>query len=70
MITDGAHGNARIVEVKPERIKQALRLGLFLLWQIPGRDDCGDVTTLGRFGDTSAVASASRSAIWWRFIQM
>ncbi len=58
MITDGAHGNARIVEVKPERIKQALRLGFIpVVAGFQGETIDGDVTTLGRgSGDTSAVA--------------
>jgi aspartate kinase len=59
--TDDRHGNARLVEIRPQRIREALAEGAIVLvtgFQGVGPD--GDVTTLGRGGsDASAVAVAA-----------
>jgi aspartate kinase len=61
IITDDAHSQARIIEVKPARIEEALRQGRVVIvagYQGVSRDR--EVTTLGRGGsDTSAVALAA-----------
>jgi aspartate kinase len=61
IITDGAHTNARIVEVRPVRILEALERGKVVIvagYQGVSRDK--EVTTLGRGGsDTTAVALAA-----------
>jgi aspartate kinase len=61
IITDGAHANARIVEVRPVRILEALEKGKVVIvagYQGVSRDK--EVTTLGRGGsDTTAVALAA-----------
>ena len=58
MVTDSNHGNAKILEVKPHRIKQALQEGFIpVIAGFQGHTVDGDITTLGRgAGDTSAVA--------------
>lgn len=60
ILTDGAHGRARILEVGTGRIRSELKKGRVVL--IPGFQGItaeGDVATLGRGGsDTSAVAVA------------
>lgn len=59
--TDGCHGDARISEISPDRIRKELKLGKIVVaagFQGLGPD--GDVTTLGRGGsDTTAVALAA-----------
>ncbi|HEY6910983.1 MAG TPA: aspartate kinase [Myxococcales bacterium] len=61
IITDGAHTSARIVEVRPVRILEALDRGKVVIvagYQGVSRDK--EVTTLGRGGsDTTAVALAA-----------
>ena len=58
--TDGIHGNAKILEVDPERILRELGEGkIVVVAGFQGVDPEGDVTTLGRGGsDTTAVALA------------
>ena len=62
MITDAQHGSARIVDVTPGRIKEALDEGAIAI--VAGfqgfNRDTRDITTLGRGGsDTTAVALAA-----------
>jgi aspartate kinase len=62
MITDARHGSARIVEVTPVRLREALDSGAIVIvagFQGFNRDSM-DITTLGRGGsDTTAVALAA-----------
>ncbi|WP_281690726.1 aspartate kinase [Pseudonocardia thermophila] len=62
MVTTGKHGDARIVQVNPHRLRDALDEGSIVL--VAGfqgvSQDTKDVTTLGRGGsDTTAVALAA-----------
>jgi aspartate kinase len=62
VITTSAHGNARIIDVTPGRVRQALDLGYIVL--VAGfqgvSQDTKDITTLGRGGsDATAVALAA-----------
>lgn len=59
--TDGVHGNARILSVKPDRILRELEAGnVVVVAGFQGMDPEGDITTLGRGGsDTTAVALAA-----------
>jgi aspartate kinase len=59
--TDGQHGDARLRDIQPERIHQALDQGaIVLVTGFQGVSEHGDVTTLGRGGsDASAVALAA-----------
>ncbi len=62
MITDARHGSARIVDVAPKRIREALDQGAIAI--VAGfqgfNRSTGDITTLGRGGsDTTAVALAA-----------
>ncbi|MEV0250054.1 aspartate kinase [Nocardia sp. NPDC050712] len=62
VITTGAHGNAKIIDVTPGRLREALNEGTIVL--VAGfqgvSQDSKDVTTLGRGGsDTTAVALAA-----------
>ncbi|MFD0361920.1 aspartate kinase [Nocardia sp. GCM10030253] len=62
VITTGSHGNAKIIDVTPGRVRDALDEGLVVL--VAGfqgvSQDSRDVTTLGRGGsDTTAVALAA-----------
>ncbi|MBF6136154.1 aspartate kinase [Nocardia otitidiscaviarum] len=62
VVTTGAHGNARIIDVTPGRLREALDEGVIVL--VAGfqgvSQDSRDVTTLGRGGsDTTAVALAA-----------
>jgi aspartate kinase len=62
VITDGAHGRARIIDVTPGRISGALAAGAIpIVAGFQGvSQDSKDVTTLGRGGtDTTAVALAA-----------
>lgn len=61
VITDTAHGRARIVDVRPFRIVEALALGrIVIVGGFQGVSTDHDVTTLGRGGsDTTAVALAA-----------
>ncbi|MQA02020.1 MAG: aspartate kinase [Streptosporangiales bacterium] len=61
VITDGSHGRARIVDVTPGRIREALDAGAIpIVAGFQGvSQDTKDITTLGRGGsDTTAVALA------------
>ena len=62
MITDAQHGSARIVDVTPVRLREALNEGAIVIvagFQGFNRDS-KDITTLGRGGsDTTAVALAA-----------
>jgi aspartate kinase len=62
VITDSSHGKARIIDVTPSRVRDALDDGMIVL--VAGfqgvSQDTKDVTTLGRGGsDTTAVALAA-----------
>lgn len=62
MVTDAQHGAARIVEVSPRRVREALDDGAVAI--VAGfqgfNRGTGDITTLGRGGsDTTAVALAA-----------
>ena len=62
VITDSAHGKARIIDVTPGRIREALDEGAIAI--VAGfqgvSQDTKDITTLGRGGsDTTAVALAA-----------
>jgi len=62
MITDARHGSARIVDVTPTRLREALDEGAIVI--VAGfqgfNRDTKDITTLGRGGsDTTAVALAA-----------
>ena len=61
IVTDGVHGNARILDVDTDRIRRELAAGKVVV--VAGFQGCGpgdDVTTLGRGGsDTTAVALAA-----------
>lgn len=62
VITDSTHGRARIIDVTPSRVQQALDDGCICL--VAGfqgvSQDTKDITTLGRGGsDTTAVALAA-----------
>ena len=62
MMTDAQHGRARIVDVTPTRVRQALDEGAIVI--VAGfqgfNHDSRDITTLGRGGsDTTAVALAA-----------
>jgi aspartate kinase len=61
IVTDTAHGKARIVEVRARRIHEALDRGaIVLVAGFQGVSTSAEVTTLGRGGsDTSAVALAA-----------
>jgi len=59
--TDDVHGNARILEIRTERILRELASGkIVIVAGFQGIDQDGDITTLGRGGsDTTAVALAA-----------
>ena len=61
MMTDAAHGKARIQNIGAERIRESLDDGhICIVAGFQGVDDAGNITTLGRGGsDTSAVALAA-----------
>jgi aspartate kinase len=61
LVTDDAHGKARIQRIDDGRIREALRRGAIpIVAGFQGVDAVGDVTTLGRGGsDTTAVALAA-----------
>ncbi len=62
IITDEVHGNARIAEVTPDRVREALEAGhIAIVAGFQGFNrDSKDITTLGRGGsDTTAVALAA-----------
>lgn len=61
LLTDSVHGNARVLGLQNERIKQELAQGkIVIVAGFQGIDSDGDITTLGRGGsDTTAVALAA-----------
>lgn len=61
LLTDGVHGNARILQLQGDRIRQELEKGnIVVVAGFQGIDENGDITTLGRGGsDTTAVALAA-----------
>jgi aspartate kinase len=61
IITDTAHGQARIIDIRPGRIQEALdRQNIVIVAGFQGVSTAYDVTTLGRGGsDTTAVALAA-----------
>ena len=61
ILTDHTSGKARIRDIDGGRIRSLLKKGyIVVVAGFQGRDDAGDITTLGRGGsDTSAVAIAS-----------
>jgi aspartate kinase len=62
IVTDSVHGNARIAEVTPERIRESVEAGnIAIVAGFQGFNrETKDITTLGRGGsDTTAVALAA-----------
>jgi aspartate kinase len=61
VLTDHCHGNARILDIKTDRIKELLiNRNIVVVAGFQGCDPQGNITTLGRGGsDTSAVAIAA-----------
>jgi aspartate kinase len=61
VLTDQCHGNARILDIRTDRIKELLKdRHIVVVAGFQGCDPSGDITTLGRGGsDTSAVAIAA-----------
>ena len=61
VVTDRCFGNARIVDIKTDRIKELLEnRNIVVVAGFQGCDPLGNITTLGRGGsDTSAVAIAA-----------
>jgi aspartate kinase len=61
IMTDTSHGRAKIVEVRAERLREALTEGaIAVVAGFQGVSTTADITTLGRGGsDTTAVALAS-----------
>ena len=61
ILTDDAHGKARIQDIDDEKIRQDLAQGrVVVVAGFQGVDDEGNITTLGRGGsDTTAVALAA-----------
>jgi len=61
ILTDTAHTRAKILEIRPERLRQALAEGVVpVVAGFQGVSTARDVTTLGRGGsDTTAVALAA-----------
>ena len=61
IVTDERHGKARIVELRPQRVLEALELGkIVIVAGFQGISGTSDITTLGRGGsDTTAVAVAA-----------
>jgi aspartate kinase len=61
VLTDQCHGNARILDIRADRIKELLKQrNIVVVAGFQGCDPYGNITTLGRGGsDTSAVAIAA-----------
>jgi aspartate kinase len=61
VLTEAKHGNARISDVKPDKIIQALESNhVVIVAGFQGMSKAGEITTLGRGGsDTTAVALAA-----------
>ena len=61
ILTDSVHGNAKVLELRGNRIRQELDKGnIVVVAGFQGVNNQGDITTLGRGGsDTTAVALAA-----------
>jgi aspartate kinase len=61
ILTDNKHKKARIVEINPQILMEALKMGVIpIVAGFQGMDPQGNITTLGRGGsDTTAVALAA-----------
>lgn len=61
LMTDGVHGDARVLGLGSDRIQKELEKGkIVVVAGFQGVDGAGDITTLGRGGsDTTAVAVAA-----------
>lgn len=61
MKTDSVHGKAKIADINPERLQQAVQSGrIAVVAGFQGASESGEITTLGRGGsDTTAVALAA-----------
>jgi aspartate kinase len=61
MLTEAVHGNARISDIKPVKVMQALaQEHVVIVAGFQGMTEFGEITTLGRGGsDTTAVALAA-----------
>ena len=61
IITDTAHGQAKIIEIRPKRILEALEVGnVVIIAGFQGLSSAYEITTLGRGGsDLTAVAMAA-----------
>ena len=61
ILTDNAHGKARIKEIDGHRMQEDLEAGrVVVVAGFQGNDEAGNITTLGRGGsDTTAVALAA-----------
>jgi aspartate kinase len=61
IITDTVHGQAKIIEIRPKRILEALRAGnVVIIAGFQGLSSAYEITTLGRGGsDLTAVAMAT-----------
>gem|GEM_PF-2677980 len=60
MITDGVHGSARLVEVRPDRIRESVEAGnIAIVAGFQGMNrQSGDITTLGRGGSDGGRRAA------------
>jgi aspartate kinase len=67
IITDDSHADARIVEIRGERLREALRQGRIpIVAGFQGVSPEREITTLGRGGsDTTAVALAAHLGAQW-----
>lgn len=61
MRTDAVHGKAKIADIQPQRVLDALKSGhIAVVAGFQGTSEAGEITTLGRGGsDTTAVALAA-----------
>ncbi|WP_213586006.1 aspartate kinase [Paenibacillus sp. J2TS4] len=61
MITNSAHGKARITDIRPDKVRNAVSEGhIVIVAGFQGMSEDGQITTLGRGGsDTTAVALAA-----------
>lgn len=61
MKTENVHGKAKITDIEPDRVLQALKAGnVAIVAGFQGMSESGEITTLGRGGsDTTAVALAA-----------
>ncbi len=62
--TESVHGKARITDIRPDRVKQALEAGnIVIVAGFQGMTEEGEITTFGRGGsDTTAVALAAATS--------